>query len=86
MKRFIFPMSLIMGLLSVLFISSCTTDEYESEVLKTDNKYVRNPIGGEWDESYHPNTSTRSVNESYEFVPVSVKKYLYRSDIKGRRA
>lgn len=83
MKRFIFPMSLIMGLLSVLFISSCTTDEYESEVLKTDNKYVRNPIGGEWDESYHPNTSTRSVNESYEFVPVSVKNIYTGLILKG---
>lgn len=76
-------MSLIMGLLSVLFISSCTTDEYESEVLKTDNKYVRNPIGGEWDESYHPNTSTRSVNESYEFVPVGVKNIYTGLILKG---
>ena len=72
-----------MGLLSVLFISSCTTDEYESEVLKTDNKYVRNPIGGEWDESYHPNTSIRSVNESYEFVPVGVKNIYTGLILKG---
>ena len=67
----------------MLFISSCTTDEYESEVLKTDNKYVRNPIGGEWDESYHPNTSIRSVNESYEFVPVGVKNIYTGLILKG---
>ncbi len=60
-----FSIFLIVELVSALFIlSSCTTDEFNAEEQKTDNKYAKIQVKGEWDESYHPSTSSRSLNES----------------------
>lgn len=85
MKRNSFSMLLIMGLVSAFFISSCTTDECESEVQKIGNKCAQVQVKGqwEWDESYHPNVSTCSVNESYEFVPVGTKNVYTGMILKG---
>ena len=85
MKRNRFSMPLMMGLVSAFLISSCTTDEYDFEVSKSDDKTAQAQVKGEWewDESYHPNAKTRSVNESYEFVPVGAKNLYTGMILKG---
>lgn len=84
MKKNSFPFSLMMRLASVLFIlSSCTTDEFNTEEQKSDSKCTQNQIKGDWDESYHPNASTRSLNESYEFVPIGIKNVYTGMILKG---
>lgn len=85
MYRYNFSMSLILGLVSVVFISSCAKDDLESEFQNFDLNHVGNRTRGEWewDESYHRNANTRSVNESYEFVPVGVKNVYTGMILKG---
>lgn len=79
-----FSIFLIVELVSALFIlSSCTTDEFNAEEQKTDNKYAKIQVKGEWDESYHPSTSSRSLNESYEFVPVGIKNVYTGMILRG---
>jgi thiol-activated cytolysin len=72
---------------SLSFISSCTTDEFDSKDLESSNKYANTLAERElkWDESYHPNVCTRSVskNESYEFVPVGLKNIYPGMILKG---
>lgn len=78
-------MSFCVGLVSVFIISSCSKDEFEVETLKSINEHTISQVQSEWewDESYHPKTSTRSINESYEFVPVGIKNVYAGMILKG---
>ncbi len=80
-----FFVSFYVGLVPVLLFSSCSKDEFEVETLKSVNEHAINQVRSEWewDESYHPKTSTRSINESYEFVPVGIKNVYAGMILKG---
>ena len=84
MRKNNFLIYLMVELVSALFIlSSCTTDEFNAEEQKSDNKCAQIQVKGEWDESYHPSANTRSLNDSYEFVPVGIKNVYTGMILKG---
>ncbi len=85
MKRKDFSMPLIMGVAIMFFISSCSKEEIDLGVRNSDNGRAQTQVKSEWewDESYHPNAGTRSVNESYEFVPVGIKNVYTGMILKG---
>ena len=73
------------ALVSVPLISSCSKDEFEVGELKSINEHAISQVQREceWEESFHPKTSTRSINESYEFVPVGIKNVYTGMILKG---
>lgn len=86
MKRKCFSIPMMMGFVLVLLtLHSCTTDDIVAEEQKISNNYLQTQVKGEWewDESYHPNASTRSLSESHEFVPVGVKNVYTGMILKG---
>lgn len=73
------------GLVFAPFVASCTIDEIQHEEFKFSTESKHTLITSVWDESYHPKTGhfSRSVNKSYEFVPISIKNVYPGMILKG---
>ena len=82
MKNCNFTKILMAAAIPVLF--SCSTDDFSAIKKESGNHTSQQVTGGNsWDESYHPFAKTRSMNESYEFVPVILKNVYTGMLLKG---